>query len=222
VVPLGLDYETVEVQKFIMPNSLHLILGTSGSGKTNVLKIVLEGLGSTEKILLVDSREMELIDYAQFENVAYGSTAAQMADLLEMLKEITEKRTQDFAAQSGITPRQYYASLPAISVIIDDFENFLELLKGSGMVNAENIVRDSITAGVGYVATALSSRMRGFDELTKLFKETTSGLILGIPFSQTVWQISANRYKPQPDSALLYSKGEVVPVKLPLIEENKK
>ena len=217
-IPIGLDFQEVQVQTLSLFQPTHLILGTAGSGKTNVLRVLLEGLESAEKVLLVDSKEMELGGWAGRDNVLYCANPEQMKGLISSLRETVEDRKEKFAEQSGVTPRQFYASLPSVCVLIDDFDNFVELLKGCGESNAEALIRESMATGVCYVATSLSSRMKGFDELSKVFKETTSGLILGSPIAQTVWQVPTVGYKPRPDSALLYNKGVAAPVKVPLVE----
>ena len=218
-IPVGLDFEEVSVQSLSLSTTTHLVLGTAGSGKTNVLRLLLEGIEDAEKILLVDSKEMELLEYEGRENVSYCSTPEQMKEILAYLKEAVDGRKEAFAAQSGMAPRQFYSSLPPICVVVDDFDNFIELFKNSGISGAEALIRESMSTGVSYIASSLSSRMKGFDELTKLFKESTSGLILGSPVAQTVWQVPGSvGYKPRPDSALLYKKGAVVQIKVPLME----
>ena len=217
-IPIGLDFEEVGVQSLSLSNPTHLILGTPTSGKTNVLRLILEGLEDAQRVLLIDSKEMELLDWEGRENISYCTSAPHMKELLDLLRELVIERKAEFAAQSGMAPRQFYASLPTVCVVIDDFDNFLDLLKGSGISDAEALIRESMSAGVSYIAASLSSRMKGFDEMTKLFKESISGLVLGLPTAQTVWQASAGKYKPRPDSALLYRKGEFMPVKVPLLE----
>jgi len=217
-IPIGLDFQEVQVQSLSLSQPTHLILGTAGSGKTNVLRVLLEGLGSAEKVLLVDSKEMELGGWAGRDNVLYCANSEQMKVLISSLRETVEERKEKFAGQSGVTPRQFYASLPSDCILIGAFGKFVELLKGRGASDAEALIRESMATGVCFVATSLSSRMKGFDELSKVFKETTSGLILGSPIAQTVWQVPTVGYKPRPDSALLYNKGEAAPVKVPLVE----
>ena len=223
MLPIGLDFEEIEVQYLSLLNPVHLIIGTAGSGKTNVLRLVLKSLDTTaEKIFIADSREMDLHHYENNENVFYCASGAKMPDMLNMLSGYVQKRKEEFERQSGLAPRQFYASLPAVCVVIDDFDNFIEMLKESKVPNAEALVRESLTVGICYVAASLSSRMKGFDELSKLFKEATSGVILGAPISQTIWQVSGiGGYKPRQDSALLYRKGELVQIKVPLVTTEK-
>ncbi|MCL2034944.1 MAG: type VII secretion protein EssC [Oscillospiraceae bacterium] len=223
MLPVGLDFEEIEVQYFSLINPVHLIIGTPQSGKTNLLRLVLKSLEQTaEKILISDSKDMDLHDFGDTENTFYCADAAKMADMLTMLKESVQERKGQFEQQTSLSPRQFYASLPTVCVVIDDFDNFIEMLKESKVPNAEALVRESLTVGICYIATSLSSRMKGFDELSKLFKEATSGLILGAPISQTIWQVSGiGGYKPRQDSALLYRKGELVPVKVPLMDAEK-
>jgi S-DNA-T family DNA segregation ATPase FtsK/SpoIIIE len=218
LLPIGLDFEEVGVQTFNLSNPTHLILGTVGSGKTNVLRLIIEGLTSVECVFLVDSKEMELYDYSNHENVVYCVKAEQIKDMISRMDDIIKQRKELAEARSGGTPRQFFSSLPTVCVIIDDFDNFLELLKGVGGGSAEALVQESMTVGFSYMATSLSSRMRGYDDLTKIFKESSSGLLLGSPASQSLWQASASGYKPRQDSGLYYKKGEMIPIKIPLVQ----
>lgn len=221
MLPVGLDFEEVEVQGLSLANSIHLILGTSGSGKTNVLRLALRSLtdADTEQILLVDSREMELGDLAGESNIRYCADAEDMAGLLEELRGHVDRRRAAFAEQS-LPPRQFYTSLPTVCIVVDDIDNFIELLKASKITGAEALVKDALAVGIVLIGASLSSRMKGFDEISKLLKEATSGLILGLPVAQTVWQVSGlTGYRPRPDSAVFYRKGECVPIKVPLMEK---
>lgn len=218
MLPVGLDFEEVGVQYISVSNPVHLVLGTAGSGKTNMLRLFLKSLKTAEQIFIADSKDMELLDFAKQENACYCADAAKMTELLESLRECTRMRKEQYESQNEISPRQFYASLPVVCVVIDDFDNFIEMLKASKVPDAETLIRNSMITGVCYVATSLSSRMKGFDDLSKLFKEATSGIILGSPLSQTVWQVSGvGKYKPRPDTALLYKKGDTVQIKVPLI-----
>ena len=219
MLPVGLDFEEIQVQHLSLANPVHLILGTAESGKTNVLRLLLASLITAERIFLVDSKGMELGAYEQMENVCYSANAYAMAVLLEELRTCVENRKSAFETQS-LPPRQFYASLQPVCVVIDDFDNFIEQIKLSKVIGAEALIKDSMMTGISYIATSLSSRMKGFDDLSKQFKEATSGIILGSPMSQTVWQVTGmSGYRSKIDSALLYRKGEVLPIKVPLIEE---
>lgn len=220
MLPMGLDFDEVEMQGLSLANSIHLIMGTSGSGKTNVLRLALKSLKDAERIMLVDSREMELGDLALEPNISYCSDSQKMAELLEELRGHVQARHASFAQQS-LPPRQFYSTLPTICIVVDDTDNFIALLSASKLANFETIIKDALSVGIVLICASLSSRMKGFDEITKLLKESTSGIILGLPVAQTIWQVSGLAgYKPKADTAVLYSKGEYIPIKVPLIEKS--
>jgi len=80
------------------------------------------------------------------------------------------------------------------------------------------LVLDAMDLGLCFIVTTAPAGMKGFETLTKKFRDTQLGLILGNPSEQTMLQAQvARNYKATPDIGLWYKRGEIGQVKMPLV-----
>ncbi|MCB7347750.1 hypothetical protein LIZ33_16065, partial [Desulfovibrio desulfuricans] len=68
-------------------------------------------------------------------------------------------------------------SLPSISIYIDDVDQFIQ--KVQNIPNIVKILEQSASAGIHIIAGVNSAKLKGFDEVSKFFKNSTSGAVLG-------------------------------------------
>ncbi len=217
-IAVGLDTEDVAVQYIHLDSPLYLIIGSVQSGKTNLLKLIVSMTTGCKKIYLLDSKDMELATYKSEPHVQYISDSKGYADFFKNLAKETENRRSDFlnSKDTSITPKMFYNGLSKILVVIDDADNFIELAKAEKITAPELILQDAISVGITFIATTLNSRLKGYDGVTKLFKESVNGIILGLPTEQTIWSLPHMRdYKASIDKGILYKKGELKQIKIP-------
>jgi len=75
--------------------------------------------------------------------------------------------------------------------------------------------------GICFFATSLSSKLKGFDAVSNIFKSPQSGIILGNPGEAMTHFPSASsiaRHKPTPDIGFWYKRGDIKKIKLPFVE----
>ena len=102
-------------------------------------------------------------------------------------------------------------------VLIDDGDNFIDLCR-SKTSDMEVLIPRAIEFGISFIITTLPIKMRGYDNLTKLIKDTQGGIVLGSPSDQNILQIPLPRgYKPVQDIGFWFKRGDVRMVKLPLV-----
>lgn len=220
-IPVGLDSETVRCSFMELGGGVKLIIGGPQSGKTNMLKIILS-LKKDVETYIVDSNNSELYKYKE-SSKQYISGADDVRVLLENIKAISQKRSIDFEeykkANPGAVPKVYYNSLEDIIIIIDDFDNFAGMVNGMKDIKGKDIIAEGINTGITFIASAASGTMKGFDELTKLFKSSVfNAVILGNPNDQNiVGGIYIRNAKTGIDLAYNYNKGKTTLIKVPKV-----
>ncbi|MFZ2539568.1 MAG: type VII secretion protein EssC, partial [Oscillospiraceae bacterium] len=215
-VAVGMDTEDVEVQYIDMNMSKHLIIGTPQTGKTNLLKLIFKQC-IAEKVFISDSRGYDLQDLEQEENSVYVNSEVQITEFAFQLEKLLEQRKDMFShSNEGMRPRDFYAKLPVVLMLIDDADRFVEICKPIE-AHMEKLLEQAVECGVCIIATTLPSRLRGYDNITKALKDTQSGIVLGNAAEQSVFMVQAPRnYRQQVDMGFLYCRGGTKMVKIPL------
>lgn len=216
---VGLDTEEVKIQYLDLNLSTHLIVGAAQTGKTNILKLVCKEF-SESKIFISDSRTMDMADYADDSNIVYMSAAAQLEKFISELEAEVQAREERYLAENGrVRLKDFCESQPPVIILIDDGDNFIELTK-SAAKRVEEALHAAISFGVTIITTAMPGKLRGFDNITKLIKDTQSGVVLGNPSEQNLFMFPPMRgYKPQVEKGFLYFRGSIKNIKIPFIEK---
>lgn len=217
VAMVGLDSEDVIPQGLDLPGGVHLIVGSAQTGKTNILRLIYRQLHGG-RVFVADSRAGDLQVYEEDDSAVYCSGDAQMTVFYETLRDEVENRKQAYEADGqGMRLKDFCRTLPAVSLLIDDSDNFVEMCKGHKK-EIEALLPQAMEYGLSVVATTAPNKLRGFDDLTKILKDSQSGIILGQPDEQSIFRIMAPRkYKSQNDSGFWYQRGSFKQIKIPLV-----
>ena len=215
---VGLEKEAVCACGFQLGNTPFTILGEAARGKTNVLKVILDQMLGKGKIYLVDSKAMELYSYKTSEKVVYIENQAMVPLLIDALKaEITERNQkvkESLEMDPTLNPKEICRELQPFSLIVDDWDNFVELTKTQAITLAP-ILNEAAGVGISIILTAHSGKMKGFDEVTKFAKNTTEGLLLGNQGTTAIFPINSAKELPQFKDGLLFHNGAYVKVRVP-------
>lgn len=182
---LGLDWETVETRKITPDNTPFLILGEAGSGKTNVLRIILDALKGIPDVYLIDSRSRNLYEYR--EQVHYLSGKQEIdAFANAILEEKTKRQNQ---LKNGLlekkTPEEILRKMAPYYVVVDDIDDFC--MQAEAEVNIiGSRFEQAAMQGIRFIATADINRFKGTDSFTKYLKSARDGMFLSNPGFQPV------------------------------------
>lgn len=221
---LGLHKETVEVRGFDRSCAPFIILGESARGKTNLLKIILDQIIGEGAIYLFDSSGKELFYHKAGKGVSYIETEEDAEEFIETYKETAEERRSMFhralEENPRISPKEFYAGLGPVYIVIDDTDEFAENFKALGKEIAE-CLRLAMDTGCGIIAAVHSTKSKGFDEVSKLFKTATDGILLGNPGATSVFPTVPAKLLPPMGEGLLYHSGNFEQVLLPKYADDK-
>lgn len=214
-IAIGLDTNDVLPQYLPDDSGKVLIVGGSQSGKTNILSLIISQLKG-EMLFICDSKTGDLLEYAQNPGIVYMSDAVESDNFIIALENLVKERHEAYKKSGGkLRPREFFSSLPRATVIIDEGENFVELTK-SYAKRAEAVLADALNVGVTVITATLPTKLKGYDSVSKILKETSNGIVTGNPSEQSVLQMSANRsYKPQIDMAFIVKNGRQTLVMVP-------
>ena len=115
-------------------------------------------------------------------------------------------------------PKIYYNSLSPIMVLIDDCDNFIRTVNSIKELAANKIIENAINVGITFIGTVQSNNLKGYDEITKIFKETINAIVLGNPNDQSIVNGTYMRNpKTSIDLAYNYNRGQMRLIKIPKI-----
>lgn len=218
---VGLDKETVRKCGFRKENSPFTILGEAAKGKTNALKMILAQIIGTGRIYLADSKTMELYVYKTAEDVTYIENAAMVTSFMKELKEEITARNQRVREALGensiLKPRDICAEMPPFYLVVDDWDNFVELTKPQALQLAP-LLNEAVSVGISVILSAHSGKMKGFDEVTKFAKNTTEGLLLGSQGTTAMFPVNSAKELPVFTDGLLFHGGVYVRIRIPKYE----
>lgn len=219
---LGLDKESVMPEGFVAGmTEPFVILGESAKGKTNLLKIILEQIIGSGAIYLFDSKSMELYSYKEREGISYLEEK-QIEEFMLQIGSLSKERSktihQEIAKNPGKLPKQIVSELEPVYVMVDDWDNFVEITKLKAMMLAP-VLAGAAEAGICFIISAHSGKMKGFDEITKFAKNTTRGVLLGSPGTTGMFNVASTKELPQLKDGLLFENGTYKRLRIPKYTE---
>lgn len=211
---IGLSLDNVENVSLDLTDSPYLVLGPSKSGKTNFLEILIDQ--DRSQTYIFDSDDMALYKYKEKENCQYINSNEKVQEFAENLYAEIEKRKNqaEEAIDSGqyMSFKDFYQSLPGIHIYIDDVDTFVQ--KVQKIPNIGKILEQAASVGICFIAGVHSSKLKGFDDVSKFFKAATSGAVLGQMGTLSMFPVNM-RDIPSFGYAVLCHNGNLRKVKLP-------
>lgn len=218
--PVGIDSEVLEVQYLNLCETPAFVIGSIGSGKTNIVRNLLKFVkaeGGYETYLF-DSGNGLLSVYQQERYVKYAYETNGAKALLEEIRDELKVRKEEYeeAKIDDITlmPKAFGCTQKPVYIIIDGLQPLYEML---GEKNEDmDILAEAVQFGFYVLVTSefkikKTTKSRFFD----LLLASTEGLILGNQKEQTLFAVNdireANR---ELDIGYLHRRGKNIKVKL--------
>lgn len=215
LVPIGIESEDITSLYLELFGNMNLILGKSQSGKTNILSIINYGIVYGTKYIVDPKGDITQTE-GKSEHYIYDNQG--MEQLYQAILEEIDRRSKLFEESDKKTRlRDFCFTLENFVILIDEADIFIELCS-TNKSNWEKLIPKAMEYGIAFVVTAVFSKLRGFDDLTRYIKEAQSGVVLGAPDDQSVFRLPTIRnYKPQPDIGFCHKKGSTYRMKIPQV-----
>ncbi|MEG0345818.1 MAG: type VII secretion protein EssC [Erysipelotrichaceae bacterium] len=180
-IKVALGCDEIEVCCLNDNVSSYLILGEAETGKTNLLRIIINQLNNNQVIIL-DSKNSDLNNYNN-DNIIYHDSNYSIDTILDYLSNECFKRNNDylleFKKNKELSKKDYINSLPFIYIISDEVNEFIYKYNSSTISNKDDIINDLSEYGIKLIMTIRPSRFTTFDNITKFIKATNYKIVLG-------------------------------------------
>lgn len=205
--------------------SLFVILGPNKSGKTNVIKLLINQQNYPP--FIIDSSHNVLINYKNNPNFNYVGSNEEFNDFCDKLTNEIETRINDaeVAFESGEVRsyQEYYQSIEEKSVFIDDVDDFINTYNGE--IDVGRLVKDAINVGIKFVIGVNSVSKKAVvssnhEDLIKLAKTSVDYLVLGTQSTFSIVTIPTSK-TPRLGYGILGTNGELISIRIPFQEEEK-
>lgn len=196
-LPIGIERETLKVKFLDMAAEPALIVGSSGTGRTNTIKTLLAKLQNTEsRVFIFDAKNENLRVYGQWEQVRYASGEEMCRAALEEIKTVVKERKELYeeARLDNLTlqMKAFGQTLAPVYIIIDVVQELSETLNNDN--DTLDILAEAAQCGCYVCVTSdiKISRMTKSKFLLMLM-ESRQGLVLGNIKNQQIFQYTGIR-----------------------------
>lgn len=215
---IGLDVEEV-VGKGVHPTAgMFVIIGNTGTGKTNMLKILADQAIPRGRTYVFDTKAMEMYYCRQAPNVLYieGKRESEIF-MKEMSKELEGRRMylkKRVRESDGLSPKELLGELPFCTILIDDLEEFTEKLD-TDLERTAYLIKEGISLGIPCIITIHAAKPRGMSGMDKLVRQASEGLVLSSQGVVPIFPVTGMREIPKPGEGLLFKNGVYRRIRLP-------
>lgn len=221
---VGLDIEDVTGKGFGKEAGLFVIVGNTGTGKTNILRVLARQAADSGKTYLFDSKSMELYSYRQTPDVLYVDGEKERAAFIREISEEWKARRRILREQlkkyPDISPKKLIGSMSYCSILIDDLDDFTEFMKDD-LNQAALLIKEGAALGIVCIVTVHAAKARGIGELDRMVKQAANGLVLGPQGIIPIFPVSSMRENPKFGDGLLFKNGVYTRVRLPKYVQGK-
>ena len=220
--PIGLDVESVTVKGFERGDSPFVVIGNTGTGKTNIIKVILKNAIQIGKTYIFDSKSMELYYATSLDGASYIKDRTQIVDFLKELSEEVNERKEYLhrmiEENPNISPKNLVRNLKNCTIIIDDVDDFIDFIKPE-LNKVAGLFKECENLGVTLVISVHAAKVRGIDEINKIVKQASNGLVLSSQGVTTIFPLTSMKELPKFGDGLLFKNGTYLRVRLPKYEK---
>lgn len=215
---VGLDTEEVTAIGFDRTAGMFVIVGNTGTGKTNILRVLADQAAAEGKAYLFDGKGMELYSYRQKPNILYVEGERELEIFLdELTEEIKDRRRilqERLKRSPGSSPKAIVGEMPFCTVLIDDLEDFSEFI-GNRQGKAVSLIKEGTALGIICIITVHAAKSRGISEIDRMVKQAANGLVLGDQGVVPIFPVASMRENPRFGDGLLFRNGVSRRIRLP-------
>ena len=219
---LGLNLRDVELTGMERFHSPFLIIGESGKGKTNMLRVILNQIAGTAQIYLFDSKSKGLYSYQQEPRVSYLQSEAEYDLFMQEMEELCMERRRQFEdallEERVVTSREFYRSQEPYYVLFDNIDEFFDKIMEEHEDTISPLFDDMAEVGITIIMTAHGGKLRGYEDPYQWVKSAIYGLVLSDQGGTDVFSFNSFNDVPEFGYGQLFENGLYEKLKLPVCE----
>ncbi len=215
---VGLELEKVTGMGFGKTAGLFAVIGNTGMGKTNILRVLTAQAASLGRTCIFDSRDMELYHYRQDSHVLYVEGQHKKDLFLKEIKEELEGRRQFLEKRllecQDLSPKKLVDEMPYYTICIDDLDDFTEFMK-EDLDQAALFIKEGTALGIVCIITVHAAKSRGMSRIDRMVRQASNGLVLSSQGVVPIFPVPSMRELPRFGDGLLFQNGVYQTVRLP-------
>lgn len=215
---IGLEAEEVTGKGFDRTAGLFVIIGNTGTGKTNMIRVLASQAASQGRTYLFDSRSMELYGCRQVPDILYveGRNESErfLAELTEEIKNRRRFLKKRLGECPGLGVRKIICETAFCTILIDDLDDFTQFM-GPDIEKAASLIKEGITLGITCIVTVHAAKSRGMSAMDKLVRQAADGLVLSSQGVVPIFPVPGVRELPKLGEGMLFKNGTYLRVRLP-------
>ncbi len=149
----------------------------------------------------------------------------QIVDFLKELSEEVNERKEYLhrmiEENPNISPKNLVRNLKNCTIIIDDVDDFIDFIKPE-LNKVAGLFKECENLGVTLVISVHAAKVRGIDEINKIVKQASNGLVLSSQGVTTIFPLTSMKELPKFGDGLLFKNGTYLRVRLPKYEKEVK
>lgn len=165
---------------------------------------------------------MELYYATSLDGVSYIKDRTQIMDFLKELSEEVNERKEYLhrmiEENPNISPKNLVRNLKNCTIIIDDVDDFIDFVKPE-LNKVAGLFKECENLGVTLVISVHAAKVRGIDEINKIVKQASNGLVLSSQGVTTIFPLTSMKELPKFGDGLLFKNGTYLRVRLPKYEK---
>lgn len=195
-VPVGIDIENLDVQYLDISRGSGLIIGGSGTGRTNILRMTLNYLRG-RKIWLLDQDKRSLADFMAVQNVRYGADYDAVHEIFMEIEKECECRKEEYEEAKldnfAMTLYDFAKKKEPAFVVIDVVQELYALLNKEGKAEELEILGDAMKLGIYVIVSSDPKIPLRSGRFMEMLGESKTGIILGNIKEQKVFDYTGIR-----------------------------
>lgn len=215
---VGLDTEEVTGRGFDKAAGLFVIIGNTGTGKTNMLKVLSGQAAEKGRVCIFDSRGMEMYHCRELRETLYVEGIRELTIFMkEMEEELKERRRylkERLEESRSLSPKRAAEEFAFYTIFIDDLDDFTEFI-GRDLEKAASYIKEGVALGITCIITVHAGKSRGMTEMDRLVKQAANGLVLSSQGVMPIFPVMNMRELPRFGDGLLFKNGTYKRVRLP-------
>lgn len=188
-IPVGIETENLNVQYIDLMKEPALIIGSSGTGRTNMLINIIQSLlqKSQPEIFIFDAKNAGLRELADSPTIHYAFDENSTNSMLEDIKELSDqrKKSYDENGKHDLTLQEYGKKLSPVYIIVDVVQELYERV--GERADSIDILFHAYETGIFVIVSSDIKLRARTSKFLMMLTDCKYGVVLGSIREQTIF-----------------------------------
>ncbi len=195
-IPVGIEVENLNVRHLDVSKGCGLIIGGAGSGRTNVIHLVLDYLRG-QQVWMFDQEKRTSVEFMNVEGIRYAADYETSCVLLREIKEQCERRKEDYEEakldELTLTLYNFVQKQKPMYVVVDIMQDLHAMFTKEGQAEQLDILEEASRWGIYVIASSDPKIPLRSGKFMEMMSETKTGIAVGNIREQRVFEYTGIR-----------------------------